>query len=294
MRVLFIGCVLSSEVFLKKVFQMNVEIVGVITKKESSFNTDFVDLGAFCKKNQIDFIYSENINNNICLKYIEKKQPDIIFCFGWSELIGNRILRIPKLGVVGFHPTDLPCNRGRHPIIWALVLGLEETASTFFLMNEKADAGTILSKRKICITYEDDAQTLYNKILSEGCIQIEEIINGLENNNLCPIEQNLEEGNVWRRRCKQDGEIDWRMSKNSIYNLVRALTKPYGGAHFRWKESEYRVWKVLELSSDGYKNIEYGKVIKVMSDTHFIVKVSDGLLEILDCDPVNLKEGIYL
>ena len=30
----------------------------------------------------------------------------------------------------------------------------------------------------------------------------------------------------------KDGEIDWRMSSESIDNLIKALTHPYIGAHF--------------------------------------------------------------
>lgn len=37
------------------------------------------------------------------------------------------------MGVLGYHPAKLPQNRGRHPLIWALALGLKKSASTFFL-----------------------------------------------------------------------------------------------------------------------------------------------------------------
>ncbi len=37
------------------------------------------------------------------------------------------------MGVIGCHDTMLPQNRGRHPIIWALALGLKETGQTFLL-----------------------------------------------------------------------------------------------------------------------------------------------------------------
>lgn len=53
----------------------------------------------------------------------------MIFCFGWSRLIKPPLLELPPMGVVGFHPAALPKNRGRHPLIRALVLGLRETAS---------------------------------------------------------------------------------------------------------------------------------------------------------------------
>ncbi|MFQ8877716.1 MAG: hypothetical protein ACLR7N_03890 [Roseburia hominis] len=43
MRVLFIGCVRSSELFLNKLLQMKADIVGVVTKAEAGINADFVD-----------------------------------------------------------------------------------------------------------------------------------------------------------------------------------------------------------------------------------------------------------
>ena len=44
-------------------------------------------------------------------------------------------------------PVGAAANRGRHPLIWALALGLTETGSTYFLMDARADAGPILSQR---------------------------------------------------------------------------------------------------------------------------------------------------
>lgn len=50
MRVLFIGCVRSSELFLNKLLQMKADIVGVVTKAEAGINADFVDIGQICEK----------------------------------------------------------------------------------------------------------------------------------------------------------------------------------------------------------------------------------------------------
>lgn len=69
------------------------------------------------------------------------------------------------MGVIGFHPAALPNNRGRHPIIWALALGLNETASTFFKMDEGADTGDIVSQVKIPICESDYAADLYENIM---------------------------------------------------------------------------------------------------------------------------------
>ena len=294
MDAVFIGCVKSSEIFLRKLCELNINIVGVITKEQSNFNSDFADLSIFCSEKGLDYIFVKNVNDEDSVAYIKNKKPDIIFCLGWSQLIKRQILEIPKAGTVGFHPAALPYNRGRHPLIWALALGLQETASTFFLMNLGADTGDIISQKKIAINYEDDASTLYAKVLEAGCTQLEEIVNDFNNGGLMPLQQNISTGNSWRKRGKLDGKIDWRMSSRAIYNLVRALAKPYVGAHFEYQGVEYKVWKVKEIETNSYNNIECGKIIEVIDSNHFLIKVYDGLIEVIECDNIKLHTGDYL
>lgn len=294
MRILFIGCVQSSFCFLEKIISSKRNVVGVITKKESNFNSDFCDLSIICDKYDLDYMYTNNINDLQCKEYIREKRADLILCLGWSQLLDSELLSLAKMGCIGFHPAELPFNRGRHPLIWALALGLNQTASTFFFMNEGADTGEIVAQKKVTIDYNDDAGMLYKKIMAVAVVQLEEILDSVENGTLTVLSQDARSGNFWRKRGKKDGEIDWRMPSRGIYNLVRALTKPYVGAHFCYKNREYKVWKVREVYDQNYRNIEPGKVIEYISPNHFIVKTGDNLIEVLQCEDVLIKEGEYL
>lgn len=293
MKILFIGCVKSSYILLKTLYKEQFNIVGVITKQQSAFNADYYDLAPFCIENNLDYIYTTDINNKETVNYIKEKEVDIIYCFGWSQLIKEEVLNIPKIGSVGFHPAKLPYNRGRHPIIWTLVLGLEETASTFFWLDNSADTGDIISQECINIQYEDTANILYNKILDVAKEQIIKFSYQFEKGNFIRKRQNIE-GNAWRKRSIKDGIIDWRMSGRAIYNLVRALSKPYVGAHFIYNNMEVKVWKVEEIAAEKYKNIEPGKVLKVDCNGEFYVKSYDNIIHVIESDKIILKEGIYL
>lgn len=294
MRIIFIGCVQSSYLFLKALIKNKENVVGVITKKESNYNSDYCDLSKLCEDNEIDYIHIRHINDVESKEYIASKRPDLILCLGWSQLVDKEILEMAPRGCIGFHPAALPYNKGRHPIIWALALGLKKTASSLFFMDEKADNGTIISQEDIIIEYEDDATSLYKKIMDVAVVQLIEIINKIKENKSLSCVANESEGNSWRKRGKADGEIDWRMSSYSIYNLVRALTYPYVGAHFSYKGNEYKVWKVKEVVTDIYDNVEPGKILKVESKQRFMVKTGDNVIEILDCDEIELIAGEYL
>ena len=293
MKIIFIGNVIFSEKMLKKILELKGDVIGVITKRNSSFNSDFCDISYIAKENNIDYLYVENINEMKNIEWIKNKQPDIIFCFGFSSLIKKEILSIPKMGVVGFHPTKLPQNRGRHPIIWSLVLGLKKSASTFFFMDEGADSGDILSQKEFEISYKDSAKTLYEKIINIALEQVELFLPKLIKKEFSTTKQDNSKTNYWRKRTKKDGEIDFRMDSYSIYNLVRALTKPYIGAHLIYKGEEIKIWKIQEEKYNT-SNIEPGKVLLV-ENGEIVIKCGNGAVRIIEHEFVELpKKGEYL
>ncbi|SFI04857.1 methionyl-tRNA formyltransferase [Pseudobutyrivibrio sp. OR37] len=293
-KTLFIGCVESSYVLLEALFNAGFQVSGIVTMEQSAINADFKSLVPLAEKYNVPCICTKNVNDEETVGFIRNIAPEVIYCFGWSRLIGQEILSIPQYGVVGFHPAALPCNKGRHPLIWALVLGLKETASTFFIMDEGADTGDIISQKPVAIADTDDAADLYANVLAVAKEQVIEFTKAFAEDKVCPVKQEINAGNAWRKRGRMDGQIDWRMSATAIYNLVRGLTHPYVGAHFMKGDTEVKVWKCKVEASDAYANIEPGKIIKVNSNTDYIIKAYDGLVHIIDSDPVDLNEGEYL
>lgn len=289
MKVFFIGTVLFSRKMLEIILENNsVDLAGIATKSASAFNSDHSDLSDLAIKHGIPYKYVKDINAPHIADWISDFEPDVIFCLGWSSLIKKNILDIPKIGVVGFHPAELPMNKGRHPIIWALALGLQNTASTFFIMDEGADSGDIVNQHIIKISSEDNAESLYNKVINIAIIQLNEIISDLNSNSLIRKKQDANNGNEWRKRGKADGRIDWRMRSIDIYNLVRALYKPYPGAHFDFQGNEIKVWKCAIPQIENLQNLEPGKVYKI-EDQSILVKTGDGFIQLIEHE-LNIME----
>ncbi|MDC0761736.1 formyltransferase family protein [Brevibacillus sp. AG] len=295
MRTVFIGCVqFSCEMLDTLLTVKEAEVVGVITRKQSQFNTDFASLEPLAKKNRIPCLFAEEVSHNDLVCWLEELKPDIIYCLGWSYLLKQEILQIPKLGVIGYHPAALPQNRGRHPIIWALAMGLTETASTFFFMDEGADSGDIVSQIMLPIEDQDNARTLYDKLTLIAKKQIIEFTPRIAAGSFERIPQNHSVANYWRKRGKKDGIIDWRMSAKSIHNLVRALTKPYIGAHCVFEESEIKIWRTEVILDNSSKNIEPGKVLEIEGG-YIFVKCGEGTLKIIEHDfQILPQKGCYL
>ena len=294
MRIIFIGSVIFSKSLLSHMLKKKYNIVGVQTKKNSNFNSDHYDLKKICEKKEIPCRYTDNINNYKSINWMKKLKPDLILCLGWSSLLNKKVLNIPSNGTIGFHPTKLPLNRGRHPIIWTLALGIKETACTFFYMNTKADAGNIISQKKIKISANDNATSLYNKITECSKKLIDNFLPKLKKkNNLYSNIKNKKFSNYWRKRSYVDGQIDWRMSAQNIHNLVRSLAYPYPYAHFMYNKKVIKVIKT-KISKANPKNIEPGKVISDKNNI-LIVKCGENAIRIIKTYPtIKLKLNMYL
>lgn len=295
LNIALIGCVWSTDTAydsISNIRNSNINLKLLITKKKSKFNSDFVNLSKKAKKDNIPVFYKENITSpQDELKLLKKFDIDLIFVIGWSFLIKEPVLSEYKKRIVGFHPTNLPKNRGRHPIVWSLALGLKETASTFFLITEKADEGDILEQKKIKIGINDNAQSLYKKILAVMPSQIIKISTNFYKDRLTTFLNKNKNSNSWRKREKIDGKIDWRMSSENIYNLIRALSNPYHGAFFIFKGKEIKVWK-SKIILNKEKNIEPGKILK-NNKKNLIVKTGDNAILISKSEILEVLEGDY-
>lgn len=294
MKIAFIGCVQFSRSVLQHLLMLpEAELVGVVTRR-SSFNDDFSNLAEIAGPAGIPTFFADGREQSEIAVWLKERSPDVIYCFGWSYLLRKEVLSAAPLGVVGFHPAALPENRGRHPLIWALALGLEETASTLFFMDEGADTGDITSQVAVAISRDDDAASLYRKITDTALHQITELTTSLAAARALRRPQPAGAGNVWRKRGRLDGQIDWRMSGQAIHNLVRALTRPYVGAHCLFEGQEIKVWRTAVVDWP-HRNIEPGKVLRADVGGVLLVKCQDGAITLIehefDRPP---EEGSYL
>jgi len=283
MKVLFIGCVQSSYELIQTLHGLpTASITGIVTKQVSDTNADHVSLVPFAERHSIP--YHDYEGDRQLRQWLAKIEYDVIYCFGWSHLLSADVIASARLGAIGYHPTLLPMNRGRHPIIWALALGLTETGSTFFLIDQGSDSGDIVSQERVTIGDEDDARTLYDRLMAAAKRQIVRLTNDLYEGKLQAIPQNDSMSNYWRKRNANDGLIDWRMSSRKIFNLVRALRRPYVGAHCIYKGEQPKVWKVqIVAANDQLANVEPGKVLRVESDSRSLdIKTGDGIVRLIE------------
>ena len=283
-RVVFIGAVECSRHCLLEVLKCGVKPVALFTlpPEKAKLHSDYADLSDIGAEHAIPLHRVEDINNPVNAGLIQKYEPDVIFVWGWSRIIQEHVLKIPRLGCVGLHPSLLPENRGRHPIIWAILLGLEYTGLTFFWMDGGADSGDILAQKRIPLAPDEDARSLYDKVKLAASDLIPKFLPRLADGTYDRVPQDQTRASTWRKRGRSDGAIDFRMCAVTIERLVRALTRPYGGAHIAIGDGEVKIWRAKALPlPEEYRNGEFGRVVAV-KEREIMVRAGEGLVVLSD------------
>lgn len=91
-------------------------------------------------------------------------QPDYVIGIHFPYIIKKDLLNIPKIGFLNLHPAYLPFNKGWHTPSWA-ILDKTPYGATLHYMAEELDSGDIIYQRKIAISPDDTANSLYHKVL---------------------------------------------------------------------------------------------------------------------------------
>jgi len=233
-------------------------------KSKQKFYSDFASLDDLTKKYKINHIKVQNINEQKNIDMLRLIKPDLILVMGWSQLLKKEILSIPKIGVIGSHPTMLPKYRGRAPIPWTIIKKLKESALTFFYMKEGADDGDILDQRKFNVTIEDDASSLYVKITNLGKIMLLQNLKLIKQGQGKKTPQDESKFiEFWPKRTPDDGKIDWSKKGEEIHTMIRANTHPYPGAFSFFGKSKIKIWKGKFVNES---SIGEGRITKISKE----------------------------
>lgn len=216
--------------------------------------------------------------------FLRSIEPELIFSFYYRALIPKEILEMPRLGAYNIHGALLPKYRGRACVNWAVLNGESETGATLHVMTEKADRGDIVASSSVPIAFSDDAREVFMKVAQAAREIIARHLPALEAGTADRTPQDESQATFFGRRRPADGAIDWNKSAVEIYNLIRAVTRPFPGAYTEFDGKKYYIWRAEPLTGSARPG-------EIVSFAPLVVGAGDGLLKILKLQPEGGTEG---
>jgi methionyl-tRNA formyltransferase len=281
MRIIFFGTPAFAIPSLVALLQSEEEVIAVVTQPDKKKGRGRVSSFSPVKELAIDrgikILQPVNIKDHLFLNGLSKIMPEIIVVVAYGRILPAQILRLPSHGCINIHASLLPKYRGAAPIQWAIINGEKKTGITTMLMDEGLDTGNILLQEETEISYDDNAETLGNKLAEIGASLLIRTIKGIRSGYIKPIPQKGTPSYAPPLK-KEDGRLNWSKTATEIFNFVRGIY-PWPCAYCYLNKERIKITRVKMLEGSGIPR----RVEKTGEE--LIVGTGEGLISIIELQP---------
>lgn len=223
------------------------------------------DFSTFADDFPITFISSNSFCGCEFLPEIIKDKVPV--CVDWTKDFFNDT----DFAVICAHPSLLPMYRGYSAVTEQFLRGVSVGGASFYIRNEQIDGGDVISRRKIKIEFNDYPEDFYGRYVSVCADFICELTEK-ELSDFHPVVQDGQQAFYLQRKRTRDALIDFSRDAFSLYNHVRAFSRPFFGAYFMLDGRKITVWRAFTEKWQG----DYGEPGTVLEINEDFIEVACG------------------
>ena len=290
--VVYAGCTEAGFEVLRRLHEEGVPIAEILTLTPAQAADNHVsgyhDYREFAAERDIPtYTPTEyGMGTDTDVEHYEDLDADLMIVNGWQRLIPGEVLGTLTHGALGVHGSafGLPKGRGRSPMNWSLIEDLDRFLLSVIKLDVGADTGLVADTKKYDITPHDTIETMYYKLAVATQEMLLEVIPEILAGDF-EYEPQAGSPTYYPKRTPDDGAIHWEDTTRTIYNLVRAVGRPYPGAFTEYDGEQIMVWEAVPFSDDFLFEEPPGTVVQVFETRgDFVVKTADGTLLVQNWD----------
>jgi methionyl-tRNA formyltransferase len=276
MKVVFCGTPDFAIPSLEALLNSSFDVVAVITQPDKPRGRGHKMMPCPVKQYALEQcleVYSfERIRNKENVEILKKLDYDVMVTAAYGQILSQKILDIPKYGVVNVHASLLPKYRGAAPIQWSIINGDKVTGITTMLTERGVDCGDILLQKETEILPNETSGELFERLSQMGGEVLVATLNGLAKGTITPRKQDNDAATHYHILEKKDGKIDFNKTAKQIKDLIRGVC-PWPGAYTCINDLILIVWScdIVDNKATG----KPGSIAKCDSKYGIIVNTSD-------------------
>lgn len=288
MRILFFGTPEFAACSLQRIIDQGFQVVGVVTAPDKPAGRGLTVRESAVK--QVAVAAGIPVLQPVNLKAPEFHEQLLNLAPDLGVVIAFRMLplsvwSLPPWGTFNLHASLLPDYRGAAPINRALMDGAKTTGVTTFFLKHEIDTGDILLQESLAVGEEEDAGSLYQRLMLLGADLVIRTLEGIQQNKLKPIPQ-VAHGPLHTapKIFPEDCRINFEQTCAAVHNHVRGLA-PAPGATTIFQDRQVKILACrplpeIHLEAGKWQKIEHHRVL---------VGCKEGAIEILQLQPEGKK-----
>jgi methionyl-tRNA formyltransferase len=160
--------------------------------------------------------------------------PDLGVVVAYGQLIPERLLAVPRLGLINVHASLLPRYRGAAPIHRAVMHGDTMTGVTIMRVAPRLDAGAMFATATRAIAPHETSEAVERDLSRLGARLLLETVEALAAGTATETPQDDSLATYAHKLTKAEGEMDWTLPATALHNRVRGLQPwPHASTHVK-------------------------------------------------------------
>lgn len=293
-KVAVFGCKHTTKELLLGLERLGIEVDIVVTIDPQIGRTQqvagYYDLAEFSVSKGIELVLAPayNLKTEYCQTLLLPLNIDVALVMGWQRLLPDWLLNSLSCGAFGMHGSNrpLPHGRGRSPMNWSLIQNRDIFFTHLFRYRPGVDDGPIVDVQRFEINDFDSCLTMHHKNTVAMIKLVGKNIDAITEGAVQLKAQNERYVSHYPKRTAEDGLIFWQDATSDIYNLIRAVTRPFPGA-FTFNSvapnQKLTIWSAQPFDRFlEWPDSEFGEILEVFESDSFVVKTGDGTLLVTD------------
>jgi len=253
MKVVFMGTPGFAVASLKKLVENNINVVGVITAVDKPAGRgrklQKSAVKQYAESENLKVLQPPNLKNEAFLEELKSLKADLFVVVAF-RMLPKVVFEMPPKGTFNLHASLLPQYRGAAPINWCIINGETTTGVTSFFIEQQIDTGKIIHQQEVAIEQNETAGTLHDKLMKAGGTLVLKTVNDIAADTYTITEQDHTKATKKAPKIfKEDCEIDWNNSIQSIDSFIRGLS-PYPAAYTFLEDKQLKIYEVEKELED--------------------------------------------
>lgn len=251
----------------------------------------FYALQELCQQKNLPFYQWAQVKTDLA-KVIKDTAITAAIAISWQYLLPLSLNQYLKIPLIVFHDALLPQYRGFAPTPTAIMCGETRLGISLLFATNEVDKGDIILQKEMFVTKDMYIDSVIKQLTELYSTAFEDLLDLLDQGNIRAVPQDESKASYSIWRSPEDCHINWSLSAEAIYNMIRAVGYPYPGAYTYDGEQKIYIDKAETVGDLPFAIRMPGKIWSLAGGSPTVI-CGQGMLRIIEAKDASKNPYVF-
>ena len=187
-----------------------------------------VDLAAMGAEAGVPVMRPPKVNRDTLIAQLAAQRPDYFIIGNYQQILGERLLDVPEIGTVNFHPSPLPRYAGLAPFFWMAKNNERQGGVSAVWTTAGIDAGPLVAQRLLPMAGTETAAEIRKLHFEASWDLFDEVLPTLIDRSYRLTPQDVSQRTYYGHPEDPDRQVELTAPSSQVLGTIRACAPSPG------------------------------------------------------------------